>query len=157
MRNYIFYGSWVLIVCSYEPGTQLLSNHTNAEPLLGFCLHVFCQDGSPQWVDCLATMGNKCKVSSPKTQQRIASVRIGPGVSNHSINSLTSLQSIYLWLLMKLIQFTYIRIFNNSSPTKTISSIRLRINSCCHCSYSATRIINWYIRNGLSHHHFEEK
>ena len=57
-----------LFVCSYEPGTLRLSNHTNAEQLFfGFYLG---QAGPPQLVDYLARMGNKCKVSFPRTQSQ---------------------------------------------------------------------------------------
>ena len=63
-----------------------LSNHTNVEHFLGFCLglQVFCQTGPPQWVDCLAPMGCKHKVFShehndvlsvPESNQGLATFR----------------------------------------------------------------------------------
>ena len=66
-----------------------LSNHNNAEQFFGLCLQVFRQAGPPQRVDRLAQMGNNRKVFFPKTQRRIASSGIEPGVSNLSITSPT--------------------------------------------------------------------
>ena len=40
----------------YEPGTLRLSNHTNAEYFLWFCLQVFRHAGPPQRVDCLPNL-----------------------------------------------------------------------------------------------------
>ena len=76
-----------LFVRSYEPGTLRMSNHTNAEHFLGFCLRIIRQAGPPQPVDCLAPMGNKLKVSFPRTQRRIANSRVEPVVSSISITN----------------------------------------------------------------------
>ena len=68
---------------------RLTTNRTNAKRFLGFYLQAFRQAGPPQREDCLAQMENKRTVSFPRTQQRIASSRIEPGVSNLSITKPT--------------------------------------------------------------------
>ena len=67
---------------SYEPGTLLLSNWTNAEHFFKFCSQVSHQAGPPQRVDCLAPIRNKSKVSLPRPQRRITSSGIEP-IVNH--------------------------------------------------------------------------
>ena len=59
--------------CALPTSALHLSNHTNEKQCFGFCLHAFRQAGPPQRVDCLAPMGNRRKVSFPRTQRRIAS------------------------------------------------------------------------------------
>ena len=72
-------------------------------PFFGLCLPVFSQTGPLQRIVCLASMGNKCKVSFPRTQQRIASLAIETGVSDLSISEL------------KLCQLTYRRFWRKTS------------------------------------------
>ena len=49
------------------------------EEFIAFCLQVFCQTEPPQRVDCLEV---SVECLSPRTQQRIASSGIEPGVSH---------------------------------------------------------------------------
>ena len=51
----------------------------------GFCLQVLRKAGSPQRVNCLAPMGNMCKVSLPRTQRCFANSGSEPRTSNLSI------------------------------------------------------------------------
>ena len=62
----------VPFIYTYKPIITLrLSNPTNADeaPFLRFCLQVFHHAGIPQRVDCCTPMGNKRKLSFPRTQQ----------------------------------------------------------------------------------------
>ena len=72
-------------VCSYEPGTLLLSNYTKAEQFFEFSLQVSRQAGPAQRVDCLAPLENKRKVTLSRPQRRTVSLGIEPVVSNLSL------------------------------------------------------------------------
>ena len=61
----------------------------------GFCLLVFLQNVPPQRLDCVISFGDEHKASFPKTQRRIASSRIEPGLA--TLRSLTRPSTTELW------------------------------------------------------------
>ena len=88
--------TWMRVfVREYEPCTQRLSNHTTAERFFALLASISLA-GPPLRIGCLAPMEYKRKVFfPPRTQRRIASSGIKPGISNLSITSPTLYQLNY--------------------------------------------------------------